>query len=446
MRIFLSHSSRQKPLVREIKAHLPYHLNAWIDEERLLFGDVITSSLEAAIKLETDYVLLFIDEHAAHSDWVRSELQWAFQAEASQNRTILLPIVIDADALIKLDNSAVLARKYLKLSDFQHSSVLKLAEGISHELFALVCRDVNRLGLPRLQSTSDVLADAEKYLATQASMIQKVVFPHRRANPISREKLIEVLSEHDPTLLSPAAFDEAVELITSRGLVPGLHYDGFELFITEEHARWKPGLFHEWKVAVGRRAAGLIRNGMRIFIDAGSTAEEIVRLLCKQIENRSITNLIIATSSVNIDDMFSDCCVKMGFDDDFSAVRLYIPGGRIRPSTQAVVADFDEAHDHIRMLSDKVGGFDLGFIGVNGIDADYGLTTHERSEANNKRCIINVCTKSIVIGDVSKIGLVLDEKFADLSDSNMTLIVNRSPDSEALQALLSRYNERILLA
>ena len=39
MRIFLSHSSIQKPLVREIKKRLPQHLNAWIDEERLLFGE-----------------------------------------------------------------------------------------------------------------------------------------------------------------------------------------------------------------------------------------------------------------------------------------------------------------------------------------------------------------------------------------------------------------------
>jgi hypothetical protein len=39
MQIFLSHSSRQKPLVREVMRNLPEYLGLWIDEQKLLFGD-----------------------------------------------------------------------------------------------------------------------------------------------------------------------------------------------------------------------------------------------------------------------------------------------------------------------------------------------------------------------------------------------------------------------
>jgi hypothetical protein len=60
MQIFLSHSSRQKPLVREIKNGLPEHLGSWLDEEKLLFGDSIPQSIESVIKSDTDYVLMFI--------------------------------------------------------------------------------------------------------------------------------------------------------------------------------------------------------------------------------------------------------------------------------------------------------------------------------------------------------------------------------------------------
>ena len=50
MRIFFSHSSGQKPLVREIRKILPDHINTWIDEDKLLIGDSIEQSLENAIK------------------------------------------------------------------------------------------------------------------------------------------------------------------------------------------------------------------------------------------------------------------------------------------------------------------------------------------------------------------------------------------------------------
>jgi hypothetical protein len=57
-------------LVREIKNGLPEHLGSWLDEEKLLFGDSIPQSIESVIKSDTDYVLMFIDEHAAASHWV----------------------------------------------------------------------------------------------------------------------------------------------------------------------------------------------------------------------------------------------------------------------------------------------------------------------------------------------------------------------------------------
>lgn len=57
MNIFFSHSSKQKPLVREIKRSLPPYLKSWIDEEKLIFGDDLTTSIETTIKSDMDYVL-----------------------------------------------------------------------------------------------------------------------------------------------------------------------------------------------------------------------------------------------------------------------------------------------------------------------------------------------------------------------------------------------------
>ena len=65
MQIFLSHSSRQKPLIREVRKGFPEHLGSWIDEAKLLFGRSIPHSIKSTIKSETDYVLMFVDNDAA---------------------------------------------------------------------------------------------------------------------------------------------------------------------------------------------------------------------------------------------------------------------------------------------------------------------------------------------------------------------------------------------
>jgi len=135
MQIFLSHSSQQKPRVREIRKGLPPHLDAWIDEEQLLFGDEIAATLEQTTKTETNYVLLFLDSAAATSPWVRRELERAFDSERRLGRTILLPIALDESAVPRMNNPALDSRKYLVLQDFRETSVTTLAESIAPELF-----------------------------------------------------------------------------------------------------------------------------------------------------------------------------------------------------------------------------------------------------------------------------------------------------------------------
>ncbi|MBI3589644.1 MAG: TIR domain-containing protein [Candidatus Liptonbacteria bacterium] len=288
MQIFLSHSSRQKPLIRELKRHLPDYLGAWLDEERLLFGDDISRSVEATIKSDTDYLLLFIDGYAAESAWVAKELEWTLQAEKTHARTILLPIVIEEDALRRIGNIEIQNRKHLSLKDFLESSVRALAESITSELFALVCRDITRLRSPKPPTATAALADADAFVHSQAALIQKAVFPHRKSNPIARETLREVISAQCEVAIEATDFEPVLSAIVQRNLIPGLFYDGFELYLVEEHASWKAEVQKVKKERIGKRTAMLIQNGMTLCLDAGSTTEEIVRLLCKRIETRAI--------------------------------------------------------------------------------------------------------------------------------------------------------------
>src|SRR5207248_2897138 len=161
MQIFLSHSARQKPLVREVMRNLPEYISLWIDEQKLLFGDNIPVSLEATIKSDTDYVLVFIDEYAVASTWVAKELVWALEAERTHGRIILLPIVIDENAFLKLSNVEIQKRKYLSLKDYSETSIRALSDTITSELFALVCRDMNSLRNPKPRAASVAISAAD---------------------------------------------------------------------------------------------------------------------------------------------------------------------------------------------------------------------------------------------------------------------------------------------
>ena len=209
MQIFLSHSSKQKPLIREVKSYFPSHLNAWLDEEKLLFGDSVPKTLEETIKRDSDYVLLFIDRNAAESGWVYKELHWALQAEKDSERIILLPIVVEDEALGKMLSDEIKDRKHLRLDSFRSDGVKTLAERIVTELFALICRDMQELRspTPRSRTIINAIANTDQLLRAQASMIQKAVFPHRRANPISKEKLAEVIRTIGEMNISDAEFD-----------------------------------------------------------------------------------------------------------------------------------------------------------------------------------------------------------------------------------------------
>lgn len=445
MQIFLSHSSRQKPLVREIRKTLPEHLSAWIDEQKLFFGDSVPTSIETAIKSDTDYVLLFLDDHAAASSWVHKEVEWALQAEKMHNRTILLPILIDETALPKIANIEFQNRKYLRLKDYFESSVRALSENISSELFALICRDISNLRNPKIKAPHVTIADADALLSRHAAMIQKAVFPHRKTNPISTEKLRELLKSVGEVEIGEDQFEAMLTAIVQRNIIPGLIYDGFELFLAEEHAQWKSEVQHDKKERIGRKVASYIKNGTRLFLDAGSTTEEIIRVVCKKIENRALNKITIGTTSIKIADMVSNCCVRMGFDDDFSAIRLYIPGGQVRPNTQAIVPAFDSTSRQIVSLAEKIGGFDIGVIGVNGVDVDTGFSTHANAEAENKADIISSSKSRIIVGDSSKIGLKLDYRFAHFSDE-IVFVVDDDASNEKLQSLLKTYQSKIVLA
>ena len=445
MKIFFSHRSRQKSLVREIRQSLPNHLDTWIDEDELLIGDDITTSIALAIAEDSDYVLLLLDRDTAKSRWVQQEIAWALAAESRCNRRILLPVVTEDEALEGLP-LALADRRHLKLKDNDASSVTELATRIASELFALICRDMELLKDPSSRRSTAAIADAEALLSEQGKLIQHIVFPHRSENPISKKAMLDLFNYDRGQSASEADFDVILKHVLQRNLLPGLYYDGNEAYLTREHVSWKRDLQRDEKRRIARVLAKSIRSGMAVLMDAGTTNEEVVEIVCRNIETRVLTNITMASTSVNIVDMISDCCVAMGFSEDFSPVRLYMPGGRVSPHSQAILPLADDGPRPLDHLVGVIGEFDLGVVGVNGIDADGVCTTTREAEAKTKRDIIRVSSKTVAVADSSKIGRVLPCGFARLGEEIDQLIVDEVSGNEVLEQLLQSYPDVIRLA
>lgn len=147
MRIFFSHSSRDKALLRELREHFPPWLTSWLDEDRLVFGASLANSLRDAINSEVDYVVVFLGHEAVNSEWVKKEIEWALENEKTLNRTFLLPVVL-ADVRQHLDSLGLGDRITLDGADQSKEAVRGLAAKIVNHLATWMATRLNALQEP----------------------------------------------------------------------------------------------------------------------------------------------------------------------------------------------------------------------------------------------------------------------------------------------------------
>jgi hypothetical protein len=143
--IFLSHTSIDKPIVRQFKELLELqNFDVWLDEDSILIGDSILKSIERGL-LMTDYVLLFISKKALESPWVEKEIIAAITLEIEKRDNIILPIVLD-DLTLPL---FLRDKKYIKLNDNISDCV--------EEIISVIERNKKRLESSKIISLNNEL-------------------------------------------------------------------------------------------------------------------------------------------------------------------------------------------------------------------------------------------------------------------------------------------------
>lgn len=165
-----------------------------------------------------------------------------------------------------------------------------------------------------------------------------------------------------------------------------------DLYIATRKVSEKEKLRPEVKRRIGLKAVELLSPQDALIIASGTTVQAFARC----IENMKLT---VITSAMNV-------AMELLDKPDIEIIQL---GGIIRHSSASAVSEYA-----IRML-DNFSCSKL-FLGVDGIDPEYGLSTTHIQEACLNQAMIAAATKTIVLADSSKFGRRGFSKICNMSD------------------------------
>jgi DeoR family transcriptional regulator of aga operon len=150
---------------------------------------------------------------------------------------------------------------------------------------------------------------------------------------------------------------------------------------------------------------------MAVGLTGGTTATEVARALADK------QKLTIVTNALNI---ASELAVRPG-------IKLITTGGVARSQSYELSGPIAEAS--LTGLN-----LDVAFIGVDGIDARAGCTTHHEIEAHTNAVMLRCARRVVVVADSSKIGKVAFARICEVSAVS-ELITDAAADSDAISAL-----------
>lgn len=219
-----------------------------------------------------------------------------------------------------------------------------------------------------------------------------------------RQQILQMLVQHGNVQVTELAEHFGVSSVTiradlnhieSQGLATRTH-GGATLVRTppqEQDIHEKDALNLPLKDRIGARAAQLVRPGENIIIDSGSTTMMLARHLRLRRDMTVMTNgLNIAWELANAD-----------------GVNVLLTGGLLRK--QSLSLQGSQAEASLTSYS-----FDTLFLGVDGLDLQFGLTTHDEGEARLNHRMVERARRIVVLTDASKFGRVSLHRIARLDE------------------------------
>lgn len=164
--VFLSHSSKDKKIVREVyKALSSSHIDVWIDEMEIIPGEMIIERIENGLEI-AHILILFISRNSNTSSWVDYEWKsYIDQRLRNGQKVYLIPVILDD---CEISNS-IKKFKYIKL-ETKKKTVNEITESINKII--LLDADEKR-GYKSIESNQkDRIIDSKISIHSQELVVQ----------------------------------------------------------------------------------------------------------------------------------------------------------------------------------------------------------------------------------------------------------------------------------
>jgi DeoR family transcriptional regulator, aga operon transcriptional repressor len=141
----------------------------------------------------------------------------------------------------------------------------------------------------------------------------------------------------------------------------------------------------EDKAAIGHAAAAMVQSNDTILLDVGTTTMAIAEAL---VQRADLSNVTVFTNGLNL---------ALTLERAYPRIQTVVTGGSLRPLQHSLV----EPMATLVLERIRAG---IAFIGCNGIDPDFGISTTNLPEAAIKQVIMRAALRVVIVADGSKFG------------------------------------------
>ncbi|GAA2848640.1 DeoR family transcriptional regulator [Actinoplanes cyaneus] len=213
--------------------------------------------------------------------------------------------------------------------------------------------------------------------------------------------------------VSHATIRRDLQILEDQRLLSRTHGGAVAVDVAYElPVRYRTGQHREEKTVIARTVSALLPKGpLTLGLTGGTTTHLLARLLAERVD------LTVVTNALNI---AAELALR-------PRLKLIMTGGVSRTRSYELVGPIaDQALQGLNMA--------VAVVGVDGISARGGLTTHDEIEANTNATMIRRADRVIVVADGSKVGKVCLAGICPVTDV-ATLVTDASADAAALDAL-----------
>lgn len=223
----------------------------------------------------------------------------------------------------------------------------------------------------------------------------------------------------DRLSVSAVTIRKDLKALEQRGLLYRTH-GGARLhnpYVTDRPVSEKAQVQAEEKERIGRAAADMVAPRDTVLFASGTTVHTAARQVAAQTGRNGTHQLTVLTSSIGVAQALAP----------LPQAEVLLLGGIVRPSSFSVIGPYATA-----LLADHA--CDKLFLGVDGFDIRFGLTTTNALEAELNQAMMRAAQRTVVLVDSSKFGRRGFRRICGVGDVDL-VITDDGVSAETLRRL-----------